>query len=283
MGRGPAQIRWQQEAQFFDRWASKRAEIVELGERVVGRYRSPGCLFPKEYACRLLGDLEGKTVLDLGCGEGENSVLLARLGATVTGLDISPKAIESARERARVNAVADRTKFICAPAEEAQLPTGHFDVIWGDNILHHLLPVLDETLAAVMRGAKPGAQVVFIEPTNLNPTLRRIRFLVPVHTEVTPGERPLEHGDIAVFEHHIGQPKRRHFGFFGRLTRFILPTSDYENAPLVRRGAVRALHAIDYALLGIGPLESLGGMSVLYGRVPVRAAEESESYVAAVA
>jgi 2-polyprenyl-3-methyl-5-hydroxy-6-metoxy-1,4-benzoquinol methylase len=283
MGRGPAEDRWRQEAEFFDQWAAKRTRIAELGERVVGRYRSPGRLFPKEYACRLLGDLEGRTVLDLGCGEGENSVLLARLGATVTGIDISPKAIEAARERARANGVADRTSFVCAPAEEAHLPNDHFDVIWGDNVLHHLLPVLDATLETLVRAAKPGAQVVFIEPTNLNPTLRRIRFLVPVHTEATPGERPLEQGDLAVFENHVGQAKRRHFGFFGRLTRFVLSGYDYESASLVRRGAVRALHVLDFAVLGIAPLQSLGGLSVLYGRVPARAAEESESSAAAVA
>jgi 2-polyprenyl-3-methyl-5-hydroxy-6-metoxy-1,4-benzoquinol methylase len=282
MGKGPAEVRWQQEAEFFDEWASKR-RIGELAERVVDRYRSPGRLFPKEYACRLLGDLDGKTVLDLGCGAGENSVLLARLGATVTGIDISPKAIEVARERARANGVSSRTRFICSPAETARLPDGHFDVIWGDNILHHLLPVLDETLEAVMRAAKPGAQVVFIEPTNLNPALRRIRFLVPVHTEATPGERPLERPDVAIFARHVGQARRRHFGFFGRLTRFILSGYDYEGASLLRRSAVRALHAADYAVLGMASLQSLGGTSVLYGRVPVRDVEESQARGAAVA
>jgi 2-polyprenyl-3-methyl-5-hydroxy-6-metoxy-1,4-benzoquinol methylase len=282
MERGSTELRWEQEAQFFDEWASKR-QITELGDGVVGRYRSPGRLFPKEYACRLLGNLEGRLVLDLGCGEGENSVLLARLGATVTGLDISPKAIEAARERARVNGVASRTEFICAPAEAAHLPDAHFDVIWGDSILHHVLPVLDETLGAAMRAAKPGAQVVFIEPANLNPTLRRIRFLVPVHTEVTPGERPLEQKDLAIFERHVGQARRRHFGFLGRLTRFILSGYDYEGASLLRRSAVRALHAVDYAVLGVPALQSLGSSSVLYGRVPVRAAAEIEAQAAAVA
>lgn len=273
------QTRWQQEVEFFDEWASKHAAVSAIDPRVVSRYRSPGHIFPKEYCCRLLGDLKDKIVLDLGCGEGENSVLLARLGAKVTGLDISPKAIELAKERARLSGVEDRTQFICAPAETANLPADHFDVIWGDNILHHVLAVLDQTLAAVMRAAKPGAQVVFVEPTNLNPTLRRFRFLVPVHTEVTPGERPLERRDIDIFERHVPASRRRHFTFLSRVTRFLLPDFSYENASLMRRSLVRALHAIDFLILGVPALESLGGNSVLYGRAPLRC-RKSDSHAA---
>jgi 2-polyprenyl-3-methyl-5-hydroxy-6-metoxy-1,4-benzoquinol methylase len=270
MPREADQARWQQEAHFFDEQASRRLRLGSIEPSVVMRYRSPGELFAKEYCCRLLGDLNGKTVLDLGCGEGENSVLLARLGARVTGLDISPKSIDAARLRARLSSVEDSTEFICAPAEAADLPEAHFDAIWGDNILHHVLPVLDDTLAAVMRAAKPGAQIVFIEPVNLNPTLRRIRFLVPVHTEVTPGERPLERGDLDVFERHVAGPKRRHFTFLARLSRFLLEEGSYESASFARRCLVRALHAIDFAILGVPALETLGGVCVLHGRAPDR-------------
>jgi 2-polyprenyl-3-methyl-5-hydroxy-6-metoxy-1,4-benzoquinol methylase len=272
MARVADQTRWQQEAHFFDDWAAKHAQVERIDPRVVARYRSAGRLFPKEFCCRLLGDLRGKTVLDVGCGEGENSVLLASLGAHVTGLDISPKAIELAKRRAHLSGVELRTRFICAPAEAANLPQAHFDVVWGDNFLHHVLPALDETLETIMAAAKPGGQVVFMEPTNLNPTLRRIRFLVPVHTEVTPGERPLERGDLEIFARHVAGVRRRHFVFLGRLTRFVLPQHDYENASLPRRALLCALHAFDFALLGLPLADSLGGISVLYGRAPLRLA-----------
>jgi FtsP/CotA-like multicopper oxidase with cupredoxin domain len=82
--------------------------------------------------------------------------------------------------------------------EEAALPERQFDLIWGDNVLHHVLPVLHQSLGILARAAKPGALMIFIEPVNLCRTLRRIRFLVPVHTEVTPGERPLEQHDLEI-------------------------------------------------------------------------------------
>jgi 2-polyprenyl-3-methyl-5-hydroxy-6-metoxy-1,4-benzoquinol methylase len=263
-------VRWQQEAQFFDAEASKRIETVtSIDTRVVERYRSPGRLFPKEYSCRILGDLRGKAVLDVGCGEGENTLLLAKLGAKVTGIDISPKAIELGAARAKASGLSATTSFICAPIEAANLPDGHFDVVFGDNILHHVLPVLDETMKLLVRAAKPGAKLLFIEPTNLNPTLRRIRFLVPVHTQQTPGERPLERDDLDVVRRHIPDLTKRHFVFLGRLTRFLLPDGSYENAPPFRRALVNTLAAVDYAALAIRGVETLGGMTVLHGHAPV--------------
>lgn len=266
--------RWQEEAQFFDAHATTRAQQPEpIDSNVVARYESSGRLFSKEYCCRLLGNLRGKTVLDFGCGEGDDALLLASLGARVTAIDISPKAIEFACTRAKLSGVADLIEFVCAPIEVADLPAAHFDVIWGDNILHHVLPVLDETLAALMRAAKPGAQVVFTEPVNLNKTLRRLRLFVPVQTDSTPGERPLELPDLEVIRRHVANLKKRHFRFLAWLMRFTLPNGSLETASAVRRSMTKILAAIDYAVLTLPVAEKLGGMAVLYGRAPGASAQ----------
>lgn len=47
---------------------------------------------------RFIGDLKGKKVLDAGCGEGYNTRILARKGAKMVGIDISPKMIHHARQ-----------------------------------------------------------------------------------------------------------------------------------------------------------------------------------------
>ena len=46
---------------------------------------------------KLVGNLKGKNVLDAGCGEGYNTRIFARMGAMMTGIDISPRLIEHAR------------------------------------------------------------------------------------------------------------------------------------------------------------------------------------------
>jgi 2-polyprenyl-3-methyl-5-hydroxy-6-metoxy-1,4-benzoquinol methylase len=256
-----------QEAEFFDRWADENARRLQpVDDAILGRYRSPGRLYPKEYCFRLLGDLRGKSILDVGCGEGEDAMILARLGARVTGLDVSPGAIDLAKQRAGINGVAHLTKFICAPLDAASLPEKAFDVIWIDNVLHHVLDDLERTLRALLRAAKPGALILCIEPLNLNKTLRKIRFLVPVHTEVTPGERPLEKQDLAILEKLIPGLRRRHFSFLGRLTRFIIPDYRYEDAAPWRRLLSDFVQWIDRVALSIPRLEELGGIGVMHGR-----------------
>src|SRR5256885_1605136 len=95
------QRRWEAEARYFDRVAARVTEIRPIRPRTYARYRHPWrtWLIP-EYRLRLAGALVGKRVLDIGCGEGQSSVMLAKLGAHVTGIDISPGAIEAARESA---------------------------------------------------------------------------------------------------------------------------------------------------------------------------------------
>jgi 2-polyprenyl-3-methyl-5-hydroxy-6-metoxy-1,4-benzoquinol methylase len=256
-----------QEAEFFDRWAKERAKQLEpVDPAVLQRYRAPGTQYPKEYCFRLLGDLRDKAILDVGCGEGEDGMILAMLGARVTGLDVSPGAIELAKQRAALNGVSERTHFICAPLNAANLPEKSFDVLWIDNMLHHVLDDLDGTMRSLLEAAKPGALIICIEPLNLNKTLRKIRFLVPVHTEVTPGERPLERPDLAVLEKLIPGLRRRHFSFLGRLTRFIIPGFRYERATAWRRMLCDFVHWIDRIVLSVPVVEELGGMGVLSGR-----------------
>jgi hypothetical protein len=129
-----------------------------------------------------------------------------------------------------------------------------------------VLPVLDESLRLLARVAKPGAKMLFIEPVNLCPPLRKIRFLVPVHTEVTPGERPLERHDLEIIGRHVSQLRRRHFLFLGRLLRFVLRDNSFERASFPRRALATSIAAIDALLLSVPKIETLGGMCVLYGR-----------------
>jgi ubiquinone/menaquinone biosynthesis C-methylase UbiE len=63
---------------------------------------------------QMLGDVSGRRVLDLGCGEGRYSRELARRGARVIGIDGCARLVEVARERARAEGVA--VTYYCANA-----------------------------------------------------------------------------------------------------------------------------------------------------------------------
>lgn len=257
--------RWVSEAAFFDRLAeAKLGNVQAIEPEVLQRYT--GRLHPwfhKEFRLECLGDLRGRHVLDVGCGDGTNAILLASRGARVTGIDISPSSIQLASQRARLAGVAERVNFLCSPLEVAEFADGTFDVIWGDGILHHLIPELEGVFNQLVRWAKPGARVIFSEPLSLSPTLRRLRARIPIHDGATPDERPLEVPELELILRRLPGARLRHFALLSWFNRFILRGSTYEQSAPARRRAVDALHVMDYALLSLPGIQKLGGMVVI--------------------
>jgi 2-polyprenyl-3-methyl-5-hydroxy-6-metoxy-1,4-benzoquinol methylase len=262
--------RWSSEATFFDRIADQiGGQLRPLEPAVVERYRKARRSWcNKEFRFQLLGDLRGKRVLDVGCGEGTNAVLLAKLGAQVTGIDISQGSVEICRRRAVLDGVDDRTTFICSPLETVALEAHGFDVIWGDGVLHHLIPELPSLMQRLLRWARPGARFVFSEPVSLVPALRRLRAGIPIHTDATPDERPLQRAEVEIVRDALPDLEMRWFDVFGRLGRFLIKGHSFERSSLPRRLAMDACWLIDDALLSIPKLGPLGGMCVMYGSAP---------------
>ena len=109
-----------------------------------------------------LGDVSGKSVLHLQCHFGQDSLSLARMGATVTGVDLSDQAIETARDLAqRLN--LDAT-FVCCDVYD--LPNhldGEFDMVFTSYGTIGWLPDLNKWANIVSRFLKPGGHFVFVE------------------------------------------------------------------------------------------------------------------------
>jgi 2-polyprenyl-3-methyl-5-hydroxy-6-metoxy-1,4-benzoquinol methylase len=261
------EARWQSEAAFFDAQASKAlAAVAPMDPLTFERYsQHKSRFFFKDYRLQLIGDFKGKRILDVGCGDGVNSILLAKLGAQVTGIDISPGAIAVARKKAQVNGIENSCSFVCAPLETANFAPGSFDVIWGDAVLHHIIADLPLVMRKLCEYAKPGALMIFGEPVNFNQTLRRIRFMVPLETDATPDERPLEPAEIAIVRQYLPDLKLSHFTLLGRLNRFLLVNWNYERASWIRRALVKGLAVADGGLLSIPGIRQLAGNAVLYG------------------
>jgi SAM-dependent methyltransferase len=106
----------------------------------------------------------GMRVLDVGCGVGRWSSLLAARGAHVTGMDLSPTMIAEARRRALVGGVAERCEFLVQ--DLAELDAGaQFDLVLGVTVLQHILDTA-ALRAAVLRMTEhlaPGGRMVLLE------------------------------------------------------------------------------------------------------------------------
>jgi SAM-dependent methyltransferase len=167
----------------------------------IDRYMAPelDSVFPLEYAYALLGNAVGKRVLDLGCGSGENSFLLARRGAEVFGVDLSESLIALAGRRLVLNGGAQLPiHFLCGSAHHLPLADNSVDVVFGVAILHHL--DLDQTAREVSRVLRPGGRAIFKEPVRDSKVISALRKCIPYQApDVSPFERPLTAEEITRF------------------------------------------------------------------------------------
>jgi SAM-dependent methyltransferase len=79
----------------------------------------------------VLGDVAGKDVLELGCGAAQWSILLAREGARVVGLDYSERQLEHGQ--ASVTAARVAVQLVHASAESVPFPDESFDIVFADH------------------------------------------------------------------------------------------------------------------------------------------------------
>jgi len=86
----------------------------------------------------VIGNVKNKNILDVGCGGGRNSIPLAKLGAKVTGVDISSKMLDFAKNNSKKNKCLKNTNFILSSAWETNLPSNTFDKILLLGILEHI-------------------------------------------------------------------------------------------------------------------------------------------------
>ena len=84
-----------------------------------------------ESELRALGEVEGKDVLEFGCGAAQWAIALARRGARVTGLDLSPKQLEHARRA--VDEAGVSVELVEGSAEDVPLPDESFDLVFCDH------------------------------------------------------------------------------------------------------------------------------------------------------
>ncbi|MFT3757686.1 bifunctional 2-polyprenyl-6-hydroxyphenol methylase/3-demethylubiquinol 3-O-methyltransferase UbiG [Thauera sp.] len=103
--------------------------------------------------------LAGKTVLDIGCGGGILAEGMASLGARVTGIDLSEKALSVARLHLFESGHSVDYRLISAEAYADEAPA-HFDVVTCMEMLEHV-PDPASTIAACARLVKPGGHVFF--------------------------------------------------------------------------------------------------------------------------
>ncbi len=110
----------------------------------------------------LLGNISGKKILHLQCHFGQDTISLARLGAIVTGVDLSDKAIEAANEL--VEKTGTTATFICCNIYDLPKYLNEtFDIVFTSYGTIGWLPDIEKWAKIVSQYLKPGGYFVFAE------------------------------------------------------------------------------------------------------------------------
>lgn len=134
-------------------------------------------------------ELNNLKILELGSGRGEFSIILAKMGGNVTGIDIGGNLINLSIQTARLNNVT--CEFIVGSIDNLPFDDCSFDYVVGNAILHHL-PVkgVKDSLIEAFRVLKYGGQALFTEPLENSILFDFIQNLIPVGEKGTPQYRP---------------------------------------------------------------------------------------------
>jgi 2-polyprenyl-3-methyl-5-hydroxy-6-metoxy-1,4-benzoquinol methylase len=129
--------------------------------------------------------LEGKKVLEMGCGDCVNAAVMAALGAEVYANDIASASGKIIKELNANFHFKTPIKFIEGDFLKNELEEKQFDFVIGKAFLHHLtIPEEREFLRETVRLLKPDGEARFFEPAVNSEILDEIRWHIPV------GDRP---------------------------------------------------------------------------------------------
>ena len=173
----------------------------------------------------LLGNIKGKTILDVGCGKGSLSFYLAKRGANVIGIDLSQNFIEFCQKE-----VKRRKLNIDFKVMNAQIPDFEdesFDIIVGFRIIHHL-PDINLFFKECKRILRKKGYIVFIEPLKKNPIVEFNRkFFAPKMRTIY--EHPLLMSEVKKGKEIFGNIEHNEFFLISPFAR-VLQTFIKSNA-----------------------------------------------------
>lgn len=145
-------------------WDADADDYQDLHREQLERGKVWGVWAIPETELDMLGDVQGRDILEYGCGAARWSIALAHEGARVVGLDISRAQLRHAVDE--LGRGSDRVDLVCASGEDVPLRDAVFDIVFCD---HGVMTFCDpyRTVPEVARLLRPNGVLVFNHSTPL--------------------------------------------------------------------------------------------------------------------
>ena len=161
------------------------AQEVDAGKISVEQYFEASTCPENRYLLSKMGEIRGASILELGCGTGENSVFFSLKGADCIATDCSTEMLNLAAALASRYNVHLKTQVV--NAMNIPWPDNTFDFAYLANTLHHV--DFEKTTREVHRVLKTGGKMLSWDPLIHNPVINIYRRIA---TKVrTADEKPL--------------------------------------------------------------------------------------------
>ena len=123
----------------------------------------------------------GHRVLEVGCGEGETSRMLAQQGNSVVSIDVSSVALQAARDQ--IDGQSWDLQYEHGDARDLRFPDASFDFVVSEHFVEHIsMADMLTHLAQVHRVLKPGGSYLILTPSRLWNGRRSVGFHLNVYT-----------------------------------------------------------------------------------------------------
>ncbi len=137
----------------------------------------------KQAVLNAVGPVEDKQILEIACGTGRFTAMLAERGADIIGLDISGPMLQQGRERAQSAGVADHLEYMRGDAGRLPFPDDHFDVVFAMRFFH-LADTPEEFLQEMCRVSKDQ---IFFDTFNRYSTRSLYNWALPMGSRLYSG------------------------------------------------------------------------------------------------
>lgn len=144
---------------------------------------------------RFFGNITGKKILDLCCGEGWASLYFARSGASVYSCDISPKSIDLVNKYADANGLSGKIIAEVMSAENLKYEDNFFDYVFMNAALHHC--DVEKVATEIKRILKPGGKAALIEDNAYHPIMNIYRYFA--RSKHTKYEKSITREDVIIY------------------------------------------------------------------------------------
>jgi SAM-dependent methyltransferase len=130
----------------------------------------------KEAVLNALSPLEDRKILEVACGTGRFTVMLADQGADIVGMDISEAMLEQGRRKAHAAGLEDTIQFMQGDAGRLPFPDDHFDAVFAMRFFH-LAPDPEGFIKEMRRVAK---EQIFFDTFNRYSTRSIYNWALPM-------------------------------------------------------------------------------------------------------